>query len=113
MDRRRFLQMCGGGVVATATMAEVGFFAEFMAWLKRKPVWSFPSKPAVVTIGSYADFISISDLATVYYDRVFIESLKCKTSVGVWEQVRPLPPPHNEKAIKMFQYAIDPCGIDS
>lgn len=35
--------MFGGGLVASATMQEVGFFAEFMAWLKKKPAWSIPT----------------------------------------------------------------------
>jgi hypothetical protein len=34
MNRRAFL----GGLVATATMAEAGALAEFMDWLRRKPV---------------------------------------------------------------------------
>jgi hypothetical protein len=43
MDRRHFLRLFGGGLTATATMAEAGMLAEFLSWLKRKPVWSFPS----------------------------------------------------------------------
>jgi hypothetical protein len=44
MDRRKFLRVFGDGLVASATMAQAGMVAEFMDWLKRKPVWSFPSK---------------------------------------------------------------------
>lgn len=44
MDRRNFLKLFGGGLVATATIQEAGMLAEFMDWMKRKPVWSFPSK---------------------------------------------------------------------
>ena len=46
MDRRNFLKMIRGacaGVVATATMAEVGMWAELMDWLQRKPVFSIPA----------------------------------------------------------------------
>lgn len=44
MNRRSFLRVFGGGLAATATMAEAGMLAEFLDWLKRKPAWSFPSK---------------------------------------------------------------------
>lgn len=64
MNRRRFLQLTGGGLIASATMAEAGFFAEFMDWLRRKPAWSIPAKrPINAVIGQYADFVSYSDLA--------------------------------------------------
>ncbi len=43
MNRRGFLKFFGGGLVATATMAEAGAFAEFMDWIRRAPAWSFPS----------------------------------------------------------------------
>lgn len=47
MDRRQFLRMFGGaatsGLVASATMSEAGMLAEFLSWLKRKPVWSIPN----------------------------------------------------------------------
>jgi hypothetical protein len=49
MDRRSFLRVFGSGVVATATIAEAGMLAEFMSWLKRNPVWSFPSKAKSLT----------------------------------------------------------------
>jgi hypothetical protein len=42
VNRRRFLQLAAGAGVTAATMAEVGFFAEFMVWVKRLPVWSIP-----------------------------------------------------------------------
>lgn len=47
MNRRGFLKVLGGGLVASATMAEAGMLAEFMDWLKRKPAWSFPPKRAM------------------------------------------------------------------
>ncbi len=103
MDRRRFLQMCGGGLVATATMQEVEFFAEFMAWLKRRPAWSFPNP----SIGPYVDFMNFSDLGQVYFDKIKQNSTFVECSL-----LRPLPAAHRHKAIQMFQYAINPAGID-
>ena len=49
MDRRSFLRSFGGGVVATATMAEAGMLAELFDWLRRKPVFSIPKPPTVLT----------------------------------------------------------------
>lgn len=54
-DRRSFLRLFGGGLVATATMAEAGMLSEFFSWLQRKPVWSIPSYPVIGVGLTYAD----------------------------------------------------------
>jgi len=41
ITRRGFLAL-GGGLIASATMTQAGAFAEYMDWMKRKPVFSFP-----------------------------------------------------------------------
>ena len=105
--------MCGGGLVATATMAEAGFFADFMAWVKRRPVWSFPTKPKV--LGGYAEFthtVDFEKLATIYYDKVAIDNLKANLSFVELCKPRDLPAAIKEKSIQMFQYALNPAGID-
>jgi hypothetical protein len=77
MNRRNFLKLGGGALVASATMAEAGMLAEFMSWLKRKPAWSFPSKPsywvAVDPAFSYADLtdITIEYIVPAIADTVF------------------------------------------
>src|SRR6266404_555959 len=43
MNRRSFIGLLGGGLVASAIMAEAGALSEFLSWLKRAPVWSFPT----------------------------------------------------------------------
>jgi hypothetical protein len=59
MNRRAFL----GGLVATATMAEAGALAEFMDWLRRKPMTTVgkdlfvPIRPTAWT----ADYILAGD----------------------------------------------------
>ena len=68
LSRRSFLRLGGGGVIAAATTAEIGMWAEFMNWLQRKPVWSIPAKPI------YAP--DLSQWAIVYYNRKSIERLK-------------------------------------
>ena len=60
MNRRRFLQLAAGAGVTAATMAEVGFFAEFMAWVKRLPVWSIPKNAGH---NPYQNYVNLSDLA--------------------------------------------------
>jgi hypothetical protein len=69
MDRRSFLRGFGGGLVATATMAEAGMLAEFFDWLKRKPVWSFPSKTSL----SYDDLnaATMRYIVPCLHDHVF------------------------------------------
>lgn len=46
MDRRSFLRLAGGltgtGLVATATMAEAGWLAEVLDWLRRRPATFVP-----------------------------------------------------------------------
>lgn len=37
MDRRKFMGMFTGGLVATATMAEAELLADFFKWLKKGP----------------------------------------------------------------------------
>lgn len=45
ISRRKFLAL-GGGLIASATMAEAGALAEYMDWMKRKPAFSFaPYRP--------------------------------------------------------------------
>jgi hypothetical protein len=75
MDRRNFLRMAAGGMVATATMAEVGFWADFMVWVKRMPTWSFPKPLVSATISQFDDYISFNQLAAVYYDKKAVEAL--------------------------------------
>lgn len=86
--------MAAGGIVATATMAEVGFWADFMAWVKRMPVWSFPRPVTRLD--------SLVDLATVYYDRAMIKRLETMFIFEQRPKVRQLP---MGKEIKLFQYA--------
>jgi hypothetical protein len=53
VNRRDFIRgfgLASGGLVATATMAEAGMLAEFMSWLKRAPVWSFPSPDKLLAV---------------------------------------------------------------
>lgn len=40
------MSLGGGAIVATATMGDVGIWAEIMSWLRRKPVWSIPDRPS-------------------------------------------------------------------
>jgi hypothetical protein len=68
VNRRKFLQLAGltgGGLVASATMAEAGAFAEITSWLKRRPVWSIPKNVAIKTavIQQYSYNRSFSDLS--------------------------------------------------
>jgi hypothetical protein len=67
VNRRRFLQLAGltgGGLVASATMADAGLIAEIASWLKRKPAWSIPKTAGVTaTVKQYSDFASFSDLS--------------------------------------------------
>ncbi len=45
IDRRKFIGMFTGGLVAMATMAEAESLADFMKWLKKGPTeYSFPTK---------------------------------------------------------------------
>lgn len=44
IDRRKFLRLGGGALIASATMAEAGVVAEMLDWLKRKPAFSFPER---------------------------------------------------------------------
>ncbi len=45
MDRRKFMTMLTGGLVATATMAEADRLADFLKWIKKGPTeYSFPTK---------------------------------------------------------------------
>ena len=105
MDRRRFLQIFGGGVVASATMAEAGFLADFMAWLKRKPVWSIPKTLAVNPyIAEYSQFSGLSQLATIYYDRKAIENLRANLMFQSFSDIKPLPE-QREKSIQMIRFA--------
>jgi hypothetical protein len=43
VNRRQFLKLGSGALVASATMAEAGMLDEFLSWLKRKPAYSFPT----------------------------------------------------------------------
>jgi hypothetical protein len=43
ISRRGFLAL-GGGLIASATMAQAGALAEYLDWLRRKPAWSLPSE---------------------------------------------------------------------
>jgi hypothetical protein len=98
--------MCGGGMVATATMAEVGFFDEFMAWVKRMPVWSIPSKPTV-HIQSYAEYTSIlglHSLATIYYGKKAIENLRANMPFIAMMEPRNIPEANKEKSIQMIRF---------
>lgn len=48
MDRRRFLRMLAGGaagLTTAATMEQAGMLAEFMDWLRRKPVTTIGPEP--------------------------------------------------------------------
>ncbi len=66
MNRRKFLQIAGltsGGLVASATMAEAGVFAEIASWLKRQPVWSIPKNVTLANIAQYSDYASSHDLS--------------------------------------------------
>ena len=49
LARRQFLRLAGSGLIASATMAEVGLWAEFVDWLRRRPVWSFPTSTSEFT----------------------------------------------------------------
>jgi len=92
MDRRNFLRLCAGAAgVTAATMAEAGFWSEFLSWLTRKPRWSFPSD-------GYSEFVEMTGIAeataatevisadqllpelgplmTIYYDRQAIKNLE-------------------------------------
>lgn len=104
--------MCGGGLVATATMNEVGFFAEFMAWVKRNPVWSIPANPKV--LGGYAEFVrlsNLSELATIYYDRKAIENLRNNSPLKAISEPRSLPTEIKGKSIQMLSFAMNPCDL--
>lgn len=91
-DRRSFLKMFGGGVVASATMVEAGMFAEFMSWLQRKPVWSIPARP------QFGYHLSATQLSTViWYDKQFIENLKRNVTFEKFGVLRPLQPWRGQK----------------
>ena len=65
MNRRDFLKLTvitSGGLVATATMAEAGFFADFLSWIKRRPVWSIPSTLNVLTAEKIS--VAVKQLST-------------------------------------------------
>jgi hypothetical protein len=46
-SRRAFLRSGSMGLIASATMAEAGAFAEFLNWISRKPAFSIPSNPLI------------------------------------------------------------------
>lgn len=64
MNRRRFLQLAAGAGVATATMAEVGFFAEFISWVKRSPKWFIPKTAGVLTASDLRNAVNQLQTAT-------------------------------------------------
>lgn len=79
MNRRSFLGLAGGGLVASATMAEVGIWAEFMSWLQRKPVWSFP----VPVVASEC----LPRLATIWYNKAALDRLKENFAFAAYSEV--------------------------
>ena len=49
MDRRRFLGLLGGGLVASVTMAQADQLADFLNWLNKGPTaYSFPTDIQIV-----------------------------------------------------------------
>lgn len=85
MNRRGFLGMLIGGVAAAA--------AEQMIPLGR--VWSFPSKIVipempVVELAQYSDYISLSSLPTLSYDRRALEVLKRNLVFRTYKNVAPV-----------------------
>lgn len=67
MDRRGFLKFFSGGLVATATMAEAGAFAEFLDWIKRAPAFSFASPKPLPLF----DLISAATLESIRTEVLF------------------------------------------
>lgn len=78
MDRRAFLKFATSGVIATATAAEVGMWAEFMSWIRRSPAWSFSSQPFKFPIDplfSQIDAITLESIRkSVISDNFFMDS---------------------------------------
>jgi hypothetical protein len=114
VNRRKFLQLAGitgGGLVASATMAEAGVFAEIASWLKRRPVWSIPKNAGFNPYSDYANFSDPSletaispivekaaaELAyraaydiythTIPYDDMLPELARYKHTLSAWEEV--------------------------
>jgi hypothetical protein len=86
-DRRSFLKLFGGGIVASATMAEAGVIEEFLSWLRRKPTWSIPVNMSIGPIG-----VTPANLLTVsYYNRAFLANLKANMAFGRMSELRPIP----------------------
>lgn len=74
MDRRQFLRSFGagvaGGVVAHATGADVGLWADMMAWLKGpQRAYSIPSTMGI--IGRHMDILTYDDI-----DAISIEHMR-------------------------------------
>lgn len=75
MNRRQFLRRSGGGLVATATMAEAGLLSEFLSWLRRKPVSIAPPAGGwpVGTVGiaaqADADAAVVTEAMRVFFSR--------------------------------------------
>lgn len=82
MDRRNFLRSMIGvsaGVVASATMADVGFWAEPASWLQRKPTYFIPAEAAIGTaiIGRRIESLTYTDIDAItikYLSREFADN---------------------------------------
>jgi hypothetical protein len=68
MDRRRFLGLLGGGLVASATMAQADQLAGFMDWLKKGPTaYSFPTNIQIAeAVNPWADLSKTFWINMVY-----------------------------------------------
>ena len=71
MNRRNFLKLAGlagGGLVASASMAEAGFLADFLSWLKRRPAWSIPKDA-----GKYLTASDIRNAANALVSNTYVQ----------------------------------------
>jgi hypothetical protein len=78
VSRRGFLRLFGGGIAASATMAEAGMLSELLDWIRRKPV-SFAAprggwKSASLTTDDLYDLEGVLDAA--YKPALSIELLE-------------------------------------
>jgi hypothetical protein len=69
MDRRKFLGLLGGGLVASATMADADRLVDFLKWLKKGPTeYSFASPRPIPVIGLETNTLAILQRQLIRYE---------------------------------------------
>lgn len=117
MNRRRFMQLALGAGVATATMAEVGFMADFWAWIKNPRTWFIPAKPKllhplrtydavchIIPADEYFPELSLKHLAAIYYDKRVGQKLKRNLVLDEVSLEKSLPVARRGRSLHLFDY---------